>query len=111
MATLEYVLSRHEEICKKARDLIAIKGHDYNREQQEGGDTLFNMRISTLLGITDNPCQGILVRLSDKFQRLNSLTKNPKIKQAVKDESIIDTIADIINYSIYNFIFYEEYSK
>lgn len=107
-ATLEQVLKKHEEICLKARTLIAKKGHDYNREQQDGGDTLFNMRVSTLLGITDTTTQGVLVRLSDKFQRLNSLTKNPKISPEVKDEAIADTVADIINYSIYDLIFYEE---
>jgi hypothetical protein len=108
MATLEEVIKNHEDLCKEARDIISKKGHDYNREQQAGGDTLFNMRVSHLLGITDTPTQGVLVRLSDKFMRLNSLTKNPHARAAVKDESIRDTIKDTINYLTYLYIFYQE---
>jgi hypothetical protein len=108
MATLENVLKIHEEICDEARSIIEMKGHDYNREQQKGGDTLFNMRVASLLGIVDNPCQGILVRLSDKFQRLNSLTKNPSVNPKVTNEAILDTVKDIVNYVVYLKIFYEE---
>jgi len=108
MASLEEVLKEHKKICEEARDLIAKKGHDYNREQQDGGDTLFNLRVSSILGVVDNPCQGILVRLSDKFQRLNSLTKYPLVQPEVAGEAVRDTIRDIINYSIYLGIFYDE---
>ncbi len=108
MASLENVLKEHDKMCEEARDLIAQKGHDYNREQQDGGDTLFNLRVASLVGIVDNPCQGILVRLSDKFQRLNSLAKDPLVNPEVKGEAVRDTIRDIINYSIYLGIFYDE---
>ena len=108
MASLEEVIKEHDKMCEEARDLIAKKGHDYNREQQDGGDTLFNLRVASLVGIVDNPCQGILVRLSDKFQRLNSLCKDPLIQPEVKGEAVRDTVRDVINYSIYLEIFYRE---
>jgi hypothetical protein len=44
--------------------------------------------------------EGILVRLSDKFMRLISLTK-PGREAAVKDESVLDTVVDIHNYIDY----------
>jgi hypothetical protein len=108
MTTLEEVIEIHKELCDEARAIIKIKGRDYNREQQNGGDTLFNMSVSSLLGITKTVTQGILVRISDKFMRLISLTKYPTETPAVKDESVKDTIKDMINYLVYLYIKYKE---
>ena len=107
MVKLEEVLATHEEICNKARSVIRAKGQDYNRGQQDK-DTLFNMSVAPLLGIVDNVPQGILVRISDKFMRLISLTKDPSVNAAVKDESVRDTIEDTINYLVYLYIKYKE---
>lgn len=107
MAKLEDVIATHKEICDKARSVIEIKGKDYNRGQQDK-DTLFNMAVCEILGITDTVTEGILVRLSDKFMRLISLTKNPLENPAVKNESVRDTIEDTINYLVYLWIKYEE---
>jgi hypothetical protein len=85
---------------EKSAALIDRKGADYNRDQQLAGDTLFNLRVSEILGIVPSTEEGILVRLSDKFMRLISLTK-PGREAAVKDESVLDTIADIHNYADY----------
>src|SRR6185437_2612394 len=101
MTTLEEVYKVQDELFKKARSIIETKGHDYNRSQQQSGDTLFNMRVAKQLGITDTDTQGTLVRLADKFMRLNSLTKDPKVIASVKDESVRDTITDIMNYVSY----------
>ena len=98
----------HNEMTEAAYSVIETKGKDYNREQQAQGDTLYNMTIAKELGITDSITQGILVRLSDKFMRLISLTKNPKEQPAVKDESVKDTIQDTINYLVYLYCKYEE---
>ena len=108
MSTLAHVLEVHENLCNAARAIIKIKGRDYNREQQIDGDTLFNMSVSAILGITKTVTQGILVRISDKFMRLISLTKVPTETPAVKNESVKDTIQDMINYRVYLYIKYEE---
>ena len=108
MTTLKYVLAEHNRLTKKAFDVVETKGRDYNRKQQKQGDTLFNMTVSKRLGITDTVTQGILVRLSDKFMRLASLTVDPKANAAVKDESVEDTICDTINYLVYLKIKYQE---
>lgn len=43
--------------------------------------------------------QGIIVRMTDKFQRVINLINRPKNIEAVKDESIIDTLRDISVYA------------
>jgi len=111
MPTLEHVIKVHEEICNEARAIIETKGHDYNREQQLTGNTLFNLTVCCVLGIVKTVTQGILVRLSDKLMRLISLTKDPTVQAEVKDESIRDTVKDIINYVIYLYIVYLEERK
>ncbi len=85
---------------ERSMSIIDKKGADYNRDQQEQGDTLFNLKVCELLGVVDSTETGILVRLSDKFMRLISLTK-PGREAAVKDESVLDTISDVHNYIDY----------
>lgn len=108
MITLDQVYKTQDELFGQARSIIQKKGHDYNRSQQEKGDTLFNMRVAKLLGIVESDTQSVLVRLSDKFMRLNSLTKDPKVSASVKDESVRDTIVDVMNYATYLYLFYDE---
>ena len=81
---------------------------DYARNQHKNGDTLANISNSKNWGITDTVCQGLLVRLADKFGRLISLTKNPSENPMVSDEKVSDTIEDTINYLIYLKIKYDE---
>lgn len=92
----EFRAKRYEE----STSLIDRKGADYNRDQQEAGDTLFNLKVCELMGIVPSTEEGILVRLSDKFMRLISLTK-PGREAVIKDESVLDTINDIHNYVDY----------
>lgn len=108
MATLEHVLAQHEALCADARALVSKKGADYNRQEQQNGDTLANMRVAANLGLVGNPCMSVLVRLLDKFMRLKSLCADPTADPAVKAESVRDTIVDIINYAIYIYVFYCE---
>jgi len=46
--------------------------------------------------------------MGDKMMRLISLTRDPSVTASVKDESIRDTIRDLINYSSYLYIVYLE---
>ena len=100
MPSLDDVKAFRQQMYEKSTALIDKKGADYNRDQQEQGDTLFNLRVCELLGVVPSTEEGILVRLSDKFMRLISLTK-PNREAAVKDESVLDTISDIHNYVDY----------
>ena len=100
MPSLDEVRKFRQERYEQSMALIERKGADYNRDQQNNGDTLFNLKVCELLGIVPSTEEGILVRLSDKFMRLISLTK-PGREAAVKDESVLDTINDIHNYVDY----------
>lgn len=108
MTSIETVLEEHKRICKASLAVVKSKGLDYAREQHKSGDTLANISNSKNWGITDTVCQGLLVRLGDKFSRLISLTKDPTAVPAVKDEKVEDTIQDMINYLIYLKIKYAE---
>ena len=111
MTTLDKVHTEHVRLCKKAYDLVEKKGHDYNRTQQNNGDTLFNLVAPTHDGITETVTQPILVRLSDKWHRLISLSKDPSVKAKISNEKVEDTIVDMINYLVYLKIKYDESSS
>jgi|TARA_R110000803_G_scaffold34125_5_gene74649 hypothetical protein len=108
MTTLDKVLTMHDKLCGNAKSIIETKGRDYNRKQQNNGDTLFNLTVAKQLGIVDSVTQSILVRISDKLMRLVSLTSNPKEEPAVTTEKVQDTIEDSINYLVYLYCKYEE---
>jgi len=84
-------IEKHKSICEKLNKLYEKKNHDY-------GDS-----FSTLRKKHNN---AILIRLSDKLNRLESLYLKKDIK--VEDESIVDTLIDIANYAIMEIIEIEE---
>src|SRR4051812_41795669 len=84
--SLSEVKEFRTQMFERSMALIDKKGHDYNRTQQQAGDTLFNLTVCKVLGITDTSERGILVRLSDKFMRLISLTAQQGIEAANLDE-------------------------
>jgi len=76
----------HESVTGAARTIMRNKNHDYASDD----DPFRNFRKHGLLGI--------MVRLSDKISRLETFLEQGKLK--VKEETIHDTILDIINYAI-----------
>lgn len=97
--SVEEVIAYRNQIHEKAIALIQKKGHDYNRVQQNGGNTLFNVTVCELLDIASTE-QGLLTRLSDKFMRIISLGTSD-ILPAVTDEPLEATVQDIHNYIDY----------
>ena len=83
----------HEAMCAKARVLMDKKNQDYAGDE----DIFANFRRTEDMGITSTE-KGFLVRMTDKFSRLASFTENNEL--AVKDESVEDTLIDIINYAV-----------
>lgn len=110
-STVEEVIAFRQKRFDNSIELLKRKGADYNRDQQEAGDTLFNLRVAELLGVVGTTEQGILVRLSDKLMRLISLTKSAGIEAQVKDESVLDTIEDVHNYVDYLGLLYMKRRK
>ena len=45
MTKLNDVKIEHSKLCKNAYSMIEKKGADYNRKQQNDGDTLFNLTV------------------------------------------------------------------
>lgn len=105
MITVQDLEAIHSQLCKEALELVSKKGHDYS-----GGDkdTLRNIRMARKMGLVDKDSTSVLVRLIDKINRMCSLNS---ADPAVKEESIRDTVRDVINYSIYWLALKEEEKK
>ncbi len=94
---------RFYEILKDMADLHSRKNHDYAGTS----DPLKNLRACTRLDL--EPFMGVLVRLQDKWSRLEEFIKSGKLM--VKNESVIDTLMDNAVYSVLAIILYEEQLK
>ena len=86
-----------------ALELMSKKNRDYASSQ----DALANLRLVERIGITDT-ATGILVRMSDKMARLKNLIHQDA---AVQDETIADTIVDLINYAALLYAYLVEQGK
>jgi hypothetical protein len=67
--------------------LLQAKGHDYSGDE----DALANFRRHGL--------RGIVVRLGDKYERLNSLVWKSRDAK-VAGEKVEDTLIDLVNYAL-----------
>lgn len=94
---------RFYEILKDMADLHSRKNHDYAGTS----DPLKNLRACTRLDL--KPFMGVLVRLQDKWSRLEEFVKSGKLM--VKNESVKDTLMDNAVYSVLAIILYEEQLK
>ena len=81
---MEDKVVRHSQICGELNSLYAKKNHDY-------GDSFH-------LSYKEEGMAMARIRLGDKLNRFKSLSRNNK--QAVKDESMRDTLIDLANYAI-----------
>lgn len=80
------LLNLHIELCDRAVRTMAKKNQDYATDQ----DVFRNFRMFGGLGI--------LVRASDKLARLRTFEERDTF--SVTDESLRDTIEDLINYAV-----------
>lgn len=89
------LLDHHEDMCGEAWRLMSRKNNDY---AGAGGTSPFkNFLHAETLGLCTVE-QGMVVRLSDKLQRLAHFVSGQEMQ--VKDEALQDTILDIINYAV-----------
>lgn len=89
------LLDFHTSICGEARALMERKNHDYTG--RAGANPFANFTRTEALGICTTE-QGFLVRMSDKLSRLAAFASSGDLK--VKDESVRDTLVDVINYAV-----------
>ena len=94
---------RFYEILEQMKDLHSRKNHDYAGTS----DPLKNLRACTQLEL--EPFIGVMVRLQDKWSRLEEFVKSGKLM--VKGESVKDTLMDNAVYSVLAIILYEEQEK
>ena len=90
------LLKLHDSLATEARGLMERKTHDYSGGEDRELPFLNFSRVESM-GITTTE-KGFLVRMTDKMSRLSTFCKEGSFK--VDDESLKDTILDIINYSI-----------
>lgn len=93
MTNRPQLLEQHDELCDRAFNLMQRKNHDYAAD----ADALKNLRQCEQLGLCSVET-GILVRITDKMSRMRQFIESGILQ--VEDESIDDTIIDIINYSV-----------
>lgn len=87
------LLELHKELCQKANNLMAKKNHDYTVGST---DPFENFRSSANFGV--EPEIGLMIRMMDKMKRVQTFVTKGDLE--VLDESVEDTIVDLINYPI-----------
>lgn len=93
--TREELFNTHEIMCKTALELMRKKNADY--AGSGGSDPFANFRRAEALGICTTE-QAFLVRMTDKMSRLSSYASKGEL--SVEDETVYDTLQDLINYSV-----------
>jgi len=91
------------KLLEQMANLHSRKSHDYSGTK----DPLKNLRACVRLNLT--PFLGVLVRLQDKWSRLEEFIKSGQLM--VKNESVIDTLMDNAIYSLLAIILYQEQLK
>jgi len=91
------LLSFHSALTEKARSLMERKNQDYAGDSEHGIQPFANFERVEALGICSTE-QGFLVRMTDKISRLSSYVQAGKLE--VSDETVYDTLVDLINYSV-----------
>ena len=92
--TREELFKLHEDMCVEALELMKKKNADY---AGSGTDPFANFRRAEALGICSTE-QAFLVRMTYKMSRLSSFAAKGKL--SVEDETVHDTLVDMINYSV-----------
>ena len=88
----------HNYLCGTALELMERKNSDYTNSAEDPEPNCFaNFTRCEDMGICTTE-QGFLVRMTDKLSRLSTFVTSGELK--VKDESVKDTVLDLINYSV-----------
>lgn len=101
--TRDELLQIHTNLCTKAQELMRKKNADY--AGRGGTEPFANFTRTEAMGICSTE-RGMLVRMTDKMSRLSSFMESGEFK--VKDESLQDTVLDMINYSVLLYAYLQE---
>ena len=100
MVSHEIKIDTIKLLQKKELEIAEAKGHDY----ADSEDALSNLKACERFDIP--AVHGVMVRLSDKWCRLEQFVKKGEFK--VNDEKLIDTIIDMRNYLAFLLMLYNE---
>lgn len=93
LVDINTLLNIHDRLTSAAKELMVKKNNDYT----DGSvDPFANFRISTTLNV--EPVIGILLRMQDKMQRIKTFINKGTLQ--VNDESVQDSLRDLINYTV-----------
>jgi hypothetical protein len=88
----ESLYDLHKSLTSDTLRLMKAKNNDYSY----GNDPYNNFRGSDMLGVS--PIIGILLRMQDKMMRIKTFALSNNLN--VKEESVNDSIIDLINYVV-----------
>ena len=100
--TQKEFLARLTELYANNVEVSRLKNSDYANDN----DPFQNFRVCEALGIPTEV--GLIVRMSDKLARTANLINR---EAQVKDESVLDTLADLANYAMILRIYMERNAK
>lgn len=95
---------RFIELLKEMGELHARKNAGYAGDSP---DPFLNFRQAEMMGVS--AFKGCLIRISDKFSRVCSLSKNPSNDKV--GEAITDTLMDMAVYSLIAICLFEEQNQ
>ena len=93
----ERLFALHRDMTAAALKLMKQKNGSYGKAE----DPLFNFRRHGL--------KGFVVRMDDKMSRLDNFIENGQI-MTTPDETLVDTLQDLINYAVL-FLFWVQENK
>lgn len=91
--TRDELFALHEEICRRALVIMKHKSADY----ASGSDPFANFKRGEILGFATAE-EGLMLRVVDKISRISTFLRKGELK--VNNESVEDSILDVINYMI-----------
>lgn len=90
MVTRDMLVKEVQETFEQCLEILGKKNTDYAKTT----DAFANFRLSEMVGV--GPERANLVRVADKIARISNIMDKPAT--AVSDETVADTINDVINY-------------
>ena len=95
--TQDELFEFHQSMSDKALAICKKKNNDYTSAAGGGSDPFANFSRVEAMGIMTTE-QGFLVRMTDKMSRLSTYAALGRLE--VNDETVEDTLLDLINYAI-----------
>ena len=103
---VDNIFSSLKFICLSCLVYLKINnGDEYLTTQKNNRDLFIQKNNDYGNSFADFTFLGLIIRLNDKINRLVSLTRSDN---KVKDESVMDTINDLYNYTVLSLMYIEE---